>query len=122
LVMGECAGISQRHYFDCSDSVMVAPFATIGGVRSTFLTHHVDLDRGRQFCAPIRVGDHSFVSTNCVLLGGSALPDRSILGARSLMLDSPGTTHRLYAGSPAVEVKVYREDLPWFQRRTFRSY
>jgi acetyltransferase-like isoleucine patch superfamily enzyme len=122
LILGECAGITMRHYIDCSDAVHLEEFALVGGLRSTLMAHHMSVQRGRQGCGPIRVGRYSMVSTNCVLLGGAALPDHSILGARSLLIKDPGPPYRLYAGSPAVAIKEYPEDLPWFQRTSIRTY
>ncbi len=122
LVVGDFAGITQRHYLDCSDSIQIERFGLVGGLRSTLLTHHLDIHRGRQGCAPIRIGPYSLVSTNCVLLGGATLPERAVLGARSLLLDDPGPPLRLYVGSPAAPVKEYPEDLAWFQRTSIRTF
>lgn len=122
LVIGACAGITQRHYVDCSDSVRLEEFALLGGVRSTVLSHHMNPQTGRQGCAPVLIGRFSMASTNCVLLGGAVLPDHSILGAHSLLIDDPGPSHRLYVGSPARSVKEYPPDLAWFQRRGLRTF
>jgi acetyltransferase-like isoleucine patch superfamily enzyme len=105
LVLGDCAGITMRHYIDCSDSVRLEDFALVGGVRSTLMAHHMNVQRGRQGCAPVRIGRYSMVSTNCLVLGGAVLPDHSILGAHSLLIKDPGPPYRLYVGSPAAAVK-----------------
>jgi serine acetyltransferase len=122
LLLGASAGITQRHYLDCSDSVRLDEFAVLGGVRSTVLTHHMNPHKGRQGCAPVRIGSHSMASTNCVLMGGAVLPDHSILGAHSLLLDEPGPSYHLYIGSPARPVKEYPQDLGWFQRKGMRTF
>jgi serine acetyltransferase len=122
LDIGDSAGITQRHYLDCTDAVTLEPLSLIGGVRSTILAHHMNIHDGRQGCAPVRIGSLSMVSTNCVLLGGAVLPDHSILGAHSLLIKEPGPPFRLYVGSPAVAVKEYPEDLAWFQRSSIRTY
>lgn len=122
LLMDECAGITMRHYIDCSDQVHLEKFALIAGLRSTFMAHHMNVQRGRQSCGPIRVGCYSFVSTNCVMLGGASLPHHSVLGARSLLLKDPEEPFRLYAGTPASILKKYPPDLPWFQRTSIRTY
>ena len=122
LVVGASAGITQRHYIDCSDSVRLDEFSAIGGVRCAVLAHHINLHTGRQGCAPVRIGPYSLVSTNCVLLGGAVLPDHSILGAHSLLIGDPGPSHRLYVGSPARPVKEYPPDLAYFQRQKIRTF
>ena len=47
------------------------------------------------------VGAYCFVGTNCVLLGGAALPDRSVLGAKSLLNKAFTEPGQLYGGVPA---------------------
>ena len=49
------------------------------------MTHSIDLAAGRQASAPVVIGEYGFVGTNCVLLGGSVLPERCVLGAKSLL-------------------------------------
>lgn len=116
LVLRRFSGITTRHYLDCSDRIEIGEFALLAGLRSVLLTHHMDMDTGRQGCAPIGIGAHSFVGTNCVLLGGAALPARSILAAGSVLVDRPGVELRLYAGSPAREKKSYEDGTGWFAR------
>lgn len=122
LILETCAGITQRHYLDCSDAVHLGAFALLGGVRSTVLAHHMNPHTGRQGCAPVSIGRYSMASTNCVLFGGAALPDHSILGAGSLLIDDPGPPYHLYVGAPARSVKEYPEDLPWFTRQRIRTF
>jgi len=85
LILEEHVGISSRHIFDCTNSVTIGKYSTIGGFRSQFLSHSIDIKDCRQTSKPIRIGDYCFVGTDCVLLGGSTLPDYSILGAKSLL-------------------------------------
>jgi hypothetical protein len=108
--------MTTRHYLDCSGTVELASYAVIGGVRSVLLTHHINVHEAMLTCRPIRIGEQSLVSTNCVLLGGAELPDRSILAAMSLLMDAPNETHRLYGGTPARELASYGPDLGWFRR------
>ena len=79
----------------------IGAFAIFAGFRSQILTHSVDLAESRQSSAPITVGAHCFVGTGCVLLGGAALPDRSVLGALSLLNKAYTEPGQLYAGVPA---------------------
>jgi hypothetical protein len=119
LVMGERSSISTRHWLDCTDAVTLGPFAVVGGLRSVLMTHTIDLHGWNVRCGPITLGEHTLVSTNCVLLAGSSLPDNSVLGAMSLLRDSPEQSFRLYAGVPAAEVseldsssKIFTRDYP----------
>src|SRR5580765_7755652 len=116
LIIGAHSAITHRHLIDCTNTVTIGKFTTFAGFRSQILTHSIDLERKRQTSAPVRIGDYCFVGTNCVLLGGSALPDCSVLGAKSLLNKSFSETHQLYAGVPAKALQPLSPDLPYFHR------
>jgi acetyltransferase-like isoleucine patch superfamily enzyme len=116
LILGEHSAITHRHLIDCTNSVTIGRFTTFAGFQSQILTHSIDLERNRQASAPVRIGDYCFVGTNCVLLGGSVLPDYCVLGAKSLLNKSFTETHQLYAGVPAKAVQPLSPDLPYFRR------
>lgn len=118
LIVEEHAAITSRHLIDCTDEVRLGAFSIFAGFRSQILTHSIDLREARQRCKPVRIGHHCFVGTNCVLLGGSCLPDCSVLGAHSLLttcLEAPGY---LYGGVPAKPIKPVDQDAKYFSRDT----
>ena len=116
LMLGVHAGISSRHLFDCTASIRIGAFATVGGFRSQFITHSIDMEENRQAAQPIEIGEYCFVGTNCVLLGGSRLPDHSILGAQSLLNKRLEEPYRLYGGVPARRLKELPPEMEYFQR------
>lgn len=116
LVIGEHAAISNRHMIDCTARVVIGRFSTIAGFYSQILTHSIDLEKGRQSSEPVEIGEYSFVGTNCILLGGSILPDRSVLAAKSLLNKKFSERQTLYGGVPAKPIKVLPEDWGYFQR------
>ena len=116
LIVERHAGISSRHLIDCTASVRIGAFATIGGFRSQLLTHSIDFNAGRQTAEPIDIGDYSFTGTNSVMLGGSVLPHHSVLGAQSLLNKKWDEAYRLYAGVPARPVKELSPELEYFRR------
>jgi acetyltransferase-like isoleucine patch superfamily enzyme len=118
LTLGRFASVSTRHYFDCSDEVEIGDFSDIAGLRSVLLTHHMDVQAGHQSCQPIRIGDHCFLSTNAVILGGASLPHHSVLAAGAVLVDSHTESYKLYAGCPARQKKEYEPDMGWFGRST----
>jgi len=66
--------------------VTIGAFCTFAGSRSQILSHSIDLVS----CRPVlrshhRSGITPSSGTDCVILGGSSLPDHSILGAKSLL-------------------------------------
>ena len=116
--MEEHSAITNRHIIDCTNAVHIGKFSTVAGFRSQILTHSIDLEACRQSSAPVTIGDYCFVGTDCVLLGGSSLPNYSILGAKSLLNTSQQQEYYLYAGVPAKPVKELDRDFGYFSRTT----
>ena len=116
LIVGEHSAITNRHLLDCTNSVTIGRFTTFAGFHSQIITHSIDIEQNRQSSKPVRVGDYCFVGTNCVLLGGSALPDFCVLGAKSLLNKSFADTYQLYGGVPARPIKSLSHDCKYFRR------
>ncbi len=118
LVLGDHAAITKHHHLDCTDRIEIGAFTTIAGYGSQFLTHSIDLERNRQDAAPIVIGDYCLVGTAVVLLPGSKLPARSVLGAKALLNKAHDKPGRLYAGVPAEPVRELPPDAGYFHRTT----
>ena len=118
LIVERHAAITSRHLIDCTDEVRIGAFTTFAGYRSQILTHSIDLKQSRQRCKPVRIGEYCFVGTGCILLGGSSLPDRSVLGAHSLLASAPEATGYLYGGVPAKPIKAIDAEDLYFSRAT----
>jgi hypothetical protein len=116
LILGEHSAITHRHLIDCTNSVVIGKFTTIAGFQSQIITHSIDIKQNRQSSSPVRIGDYCFVGTNCVLLGGSALPDFCVLGAKSLLNKSFADTYQLYGGVPARSIEKLSSDCGYFRR------
>ena len=116
LILERHSGISSRHLIDCTARVRIGAFATVGGFRSQLLTHSIDLAAGRQTAEPIDIGEYCFTGTNSVLLGGSALPHHSVLGAQSLLNKKWEEPYRLYGGVPAKPLKELPQEMEYFRR------
>lgn len=116
LTMHEGAAITKHHHIDCTCPVTIGKFTTIAGYYSQLLTHSIDIIESRQDSRPIIIGDYCFVGTNVVVLGGSQLPDYSVLGAKSLLSKSFETPYALYAGQPAIYVKAIDKEAKYFTR------
>jgi acetyltransferase-like isoleucine patch superfamily enzyme len=116
LVLGRHAHVTNRHLLDCTGGISIGPFTTLAGFHSQILTHSIDLAANRQSSQPVSIGSYCFIGTGCVLLAGAALPDRSVLGAKSLLNKAHQETDRLYAGVPARAVKELDPRLAYFQR------
>ncbi len=118
LIVGQHSAITHRHLIDCTNTITIGRFTTVAGFQSQMLTHSIDLQENRQSSQPITIGDYCFVGTNCVLLGGSALPNFCVLGAKSLLNKAFTETHQLYGGVPAKPLQTLPADYAYFQRTT----
>jgi acetyltransferase-like isoleucine patch superfamily enzyme len=116
LIVGEHSAITSRHLLDCTNSVTIGAFTTFAGFRSQILTHTIDLEQCRQSSAPITLGDYAFVGTDCVLLGGSCLPNHSVLGAKSLLNKKYSEPFWLYGGNPARPIRQLSAEAGYFKR------
>jgi len=117
LIVERHAGISSRHFIDCTARVRIGAFTTVGGYRSQLITHSIDLAAGRQSSEPIEIGEYCFLGTEAVVLGGSSLPHHSVLGAKSLLNKKWDEPFHLYAGVPAAPLKKLSEDMEYFRRQ-----
>jgi UDP-3-O-[3-hydroxymyristoyl] glucosamine N-acyltransferase len=116
LIVGEHSAVTHRHLIDCTNSVTIGKFTTVAGFQSQIVTHSIDIEKNCQTSASVRIGDYCFVGTNCVLLGGSALPDFCVLGAKSLLNKSFTESHQLYGGVPARPIQKLSPDCKYFRR------
>lgn len=116
LEMGEQSAITHRHLLDCTAKITVGKFATIAGWMSQIMTHSIDLSSSRQACRPISIGAYCFVGTRVVILGGSTLPDYSVLGAASLLNKEFTEQFCLWGGVPAKKIKELPREMAYFTR------
>ena len=118
LILGDQSAVTNRHLLDCTNSIKIGRFTTFAGVRSQILTHSIDLHECRQASKPVLIGDYCFVGTGCVVLGGSILPDYSVLGAGSILNKQYADPYFLYAGNPARPIKQLPKEMAYFTRST----
>ena len=116
LLLGAHAAITKHHHIDATSLIRIGPFSTIAGYRSQLLSHSINLQHNRQHSEPITIGSHCFVGSNCVILGGSTLPDQSVLGALSLLNKHFEEPWSLYAGQPAKWLKPIDSSSTYFSR------
>jgi acetyltransferase-like isoleucine patch superfamily enzyme len=116
LVMGDHCAVTNGHHIDCTHEIRIGQFTTVAGYQSQFLTHSIDLVAGRQHSEPIEIGEYCFVSTRCILLGGSRLPARSVLAAGAVLTNAYDTSFSLYGGVPARLIKEMSGSPAYFNR------
>lgn len=118
LFLGDESAITKSHHIDCTSGISIGKYSTIAGYNSQLLTHSIDIYESRQSSSPIVIGDYTFIGTNVTILGGSHLPDFSVLGAKSLLNKSFENKYMLYAGVPARPIKPLPESVKYFNRKS----
>lgn len=114
--LGAHAAVTKKHIIDCTDRVDIGAYTTVAGYHSQFITHGINVQRSQQDCHPIRIGAYCLVGTRVTALGGSALPDRSVLGAGSVLNKAHVEPFQVYAGQPAKAVKALDPEAAYFHR------
>ncbi len=118
LILDEQSAITKQHHLDCTNSIYIGKYTTIAGYQSQFLTHSIDIEKGIQDSEPIKIGSYCFVGTNVVILGGAALPDYSVLGAKSLLNNKYLELYSFYGGVPAKFIKSLPKNSAYFLRNS----
>lgn len=116
LIVGRHSAITKNHHIDCTHQVTFGAFCTMAGYYSQILTHSVDIYENRQDSQPVSIGDYCFIGTNVVILGGAILPDKSVLGAKSLLAKALDQPCWLYGGVPARALKQLPPSAKYFAR------
>ena len=116
LTVSDHAAITDKHLIDCTNKVIIGSFTVFAGCRSQILTHSIDFEACRQISAPVVIGSYCFLGTGTILLKGTTFPDRSVLGAGSVLTRPFEESNCLYGGVPARKVRVLPADASYFRR------
>jgi hypothetical protein len=114
LRIGKWSGMTHRHIVDCSGGLQIGDFSLLAGFRSQILTHSVDVTTGMQSSKSVEIGDRVFIGTQSVLLPGARIPNRSVVGAGSVLPGPLVGELGLFAGVPARRIKSLPADLAFF--------
>lgn len=117
LVLQRGASVTSRHLIDCTDTVEIGSFSTVAGFRTQILTHAIDIAECRQSCEPVHIGSYCFIGTGCIILKGSAFPDRSLLSAGSVFASKGEGEWQLYRGNPAKADRAVSKDSCYMHRK-----
>lgn len=104
LRIGDGSVVTDGHRLDFTDRLELGRRVIVGGRASSLWTHN------RQRTAPVRVGDRTYVGSECRMAPGSALPGGSIVALGSVVSGSVGTDGSLIGGVPARELRPLRAD------------
>jgi acetyltransferase-like isoleucine patch superfamily enzyme len=105
LLVEDGAAITSRHYLDCSGGITIGEMSTVAGVRSTILSHSVELGVSEQQTAPVRIGKWCFISTGVVIAPGIVIADRTVVGAGAVVVRDLTESECFYGGVPARRIR-----------------
>ncbi|MEX5300226.1 hypothetical protein RCG67_15795 [Kocuria sp. CPCC 205292] len=105
--MDQHSAVTSRHYMDCSGGVAIGRHSTVAGQRSTILSHGIDFERNVQTLKPVSIGQYAFISTGCIIVGGSHVGDRCVVAAGGVVSGSIQHAEgpSLWGGVPARFIK-----------------
>lgn len=118
LVLAEHSAVTKHHYLDCTHEIRIGKFSTVAGHHTEILTHSLDIVANRQDSKPVEIGDYCFVSTRCVILGGTRLPSYCVLAAGAVLNKNFTEEFSLYGGVPAKKIKELPHDAGYFHRQS----
>ena len=120
LSLGCHSAINSRNYFDVSGGVYFGDFTDLAGVRSTIITHQIDMKSSTQSCNSVNIGSHTMICSNSVLVpGGTKIGDRCLFAMGSLIRSGEYPSDGFYAGAPAEYKKPSSGS--WFVRKVGRT-
>jgi acetyltransferase-like isoleucine patch superfamily enzyme len=124
LVLGKGSALTSRHYCDASGGIAIGDFTTVAGVRSTFITHGIDVALNVQLVSGISIGDYCLVSSNCSFVPGASIANHSLVAMGSVIAKDAAAPGHLLAGVPAKQKKAVDTGSGYFVRsegKVFRS-
>lgn len=119
LRMAESSAITSRHYIDCSGGVSIGHHSLIAGVRSTVLTHQIDVNINRQTIAAVTIGSYCLISSGVSVVPGTSIADNSLVAMGSVARGEILPSGFLWAGVPCARKGPVSGE--WFRRETERT-
>lgn len=117
LIIKKHSAITSRHMIDCTNTIRIGEYTTVAGIRSQLLTHSINIYTSRQESLPITIGNYCFISTSVICLGGTTIPDYSVVSAMSLCNKKYENSYSLYGGVPAKKIKDLEKNTNYFIRK-----
>jgi len=104
LDIGDGSVITDGHRLDFTDRLQLGRQVIVGGRASSLWTHN------RQRTAPVRIGDGTYLGSECRMAPGSALPARSIVALGSVVSGRIEGDASLIGGVPAARLRALDAD------------
>ena len=118
LQLGDHAVITSRHYLDTSGGITMGRHGGLAGVRTTLLSHQVDIVRCVQTVKPITIGEYVVVSSNCQIAPGAWIASYTVVAMGATVVGKLPDSYRLYGGAPAKDIGPLPPDARFFSKTT----
>ena len=79
---------------------MIGNFSDLAGVRSTLITHQINVESAEQSCHSIVIGDYCLISSNCKFVPGVEIGDKSLVAMGSVLPNKIYPKNSKIAGVP----------------------
>lgn len=109
LYLGRHSAITSRHFLDCNGGVTIGDFTTLAGIRSTILSHSIDIYLNRQDVKPINIGNYCFIGSGVLILGGTTIRNYSVVAAGAVVNRTIDEEYILIGGVPGVKIKDLKD-------------
>lgn len=117
LVMDDFALITVGHNIDVTDRVTLGKQAAVAGFGSQILTHNLNLVTDLFQPGKVTIGDYGVLMSGCTMQNNTAIPNRSVVSAGSVVVTKLKDELTLYRGNPAEAVRTLPETLKFFHRQ-----
>lgn len=96
LLMGNESAITNRHYIDLTGRLVMEAESAIWGVRSTVMTHGVEIQSWKQNPRSVKIGSRTVIGSNSIICPGAELPSNCYFGMGSLISGNRFQPNSLY--------------------------
>jgi acetyltransferase-like isoleucine patch superfamily enzyme len=105
LTLDNHSAVTSRHYLDCAGGISLGEFTIVAGIRSTILSHQIDLVESRQTVLPVTIGTHCFLGSDVRVTPGSVITDRCMVAMGAVVAKNLEQSGMMYGGVPAQPLK-----------------
>jgi acetyltransferase-like isoleucine patch superfamily enzyme len=96
IEMKESSVITNRHYLDLSGGLIIGARSAIWGVRSTLMTHGIEIESWLQNTILTEIGDDVVIGSNAIICPGVKISKGSYFGMGCLIAGTYSSPNTLY--------------------------
>lgn len=105
IEMKKSSVITNRHYLDLSGGLILGERSALWGVRSTLMTHGIEIESWLQKTKITEIGDDVVIGSNAVICPGTKISHGSFFGMGCLISGNYLSPNNLYLNKKAISVR-----------------